>query len=335
MSEPTVLRSGTRGEAVRDLQLRLAGIGNGFDPDELGVFGLGTERAVRTFQSGRGLEVDGEVGRHTWATLVESGFALGDRLLYFRQPMLRGDDIAQVQRQLIALGFDARRVDGIFGADTHRALTEFQHSTGIAADGVCGPDTITALKRVGGFAQGSVTAARERAALRHGPGGLDARRVFVATVPGLTAVGDALARGLMAAQARTVRDSSGDDESLVARAANAFGADLFIGLRSATSGGPQCSYFETTGFRSETGFHVARQIREELATALGAPVGLAGRAYPLLRETQMAAVVCELIPDGDADALAGLVRRSGAVARSVVQGIRLAYADAERGSGDS
>ena len=266
---------------------------------------------------------------------MESGFALGDRLLYFRQPMLRGDDIAQVQRQLIALGFDARRVDGIFGADTHRALTEFQRSTGIAADGVCGPDTITALQRVGGFAEGSVSAARERAALRHGPAGLEGRRVFVASAPGLAVVGAAVARVLTAVQANTVRDSSGDDESLVARAANAFGADLLIGLRSAATGGPQCAYFETTGFRSETGFHVAERIREELAHALGTPVGLAGRAYPMLRETQMAAVVCELIADGDADALAGLVRQSGAVARSLVQGIRLAYAAAEPGAESS
>ena len=245
MSESTVLRSGARGEAVRDLQLRLAGTGYACNPDELGVFGPGTERAVQEFQVARGLEVDGSVGRHTWASLVESGFALGDRLLYFRQPMLRGDDIAHVQRQLIALGFDARRVDGIYGADTHRALTDFQRSTGLAADGVCGPDTITALERVGGFAEGSVTAARERSVLRHGPPGLDARPIFVATTPGLAVVGDAVTRGLVLARASTVHDSSGDDESIVARAANAFGANLFVGFRSATSGGGQCAYFET------------------------------------------------------------------------------------------
>ena len=85
----------------------------------------------------------------------------------------------------------------MFGPDTHRALVEFQRSTGLVADGICGASTrSTALDRVGGFAAGSVAAARERDAMRHGPHRLEGRRIFVATTPGLAVVGDDVARGL-------------------------------------------------------------------------------------------------------------------------------------------
>ena len=76
---------------------------------------------MRAFQDARGLRVDGICGPQTWAAVVESGWRLGDRLLYRRRPMLRGDDVAELQRRLNGLGFDAGREDGIFGDDTDRA----------------------------------------------------------------------------------------------------------------------------------------------------------------------------------------------------------------------
>src|SRR5205807_4048981 len=124
-SEP-LLRRGATGEAVRDLRHRLAQAGHDTGPDEPGTFGEGTEVAVRAFQERRGLRVDGTCGPQTWASLVEAGFRPGDRLLYYTSPMLRGDDVAELQRRLGALGFDAGRVDGIFGEDTQRAVLEFQ-----------------------------------------------------------------------------------------------------------------------------------------------------------------------------------------------------------------
>jgi len=323
--DPTLLRVGSQGVAVRDLQQRLGALGHASDPDEPGEFGAGTDRAVRQFQDRRGLQVDGLVGRHTWASLVESGLRLGDRLLYARRPMLRGDDVAELQRRLNTLGFDAGRVDGILGTDTTRALTEFQQSTGLAGDGICGPETIDALIRVGTLADGSITAVRERDALRHGPHRLAGRSLFVAAVPGLAVVGESLARGLSVAGAVTLLDASGDDESLVARAANAFAADLFVSLRFGADDAPACAYFETPGWRSETGYMIANVVREYLEDVLSRPVSLVGRAYPLLRETRMTAVACELSVDGDADALAGVVRRSGDVARAIVRAIRDAY----------
>lgn len=332
MGDPTLLRLGTHGEAVLDLQMRLGALGHRCDPDDPGEYGPGTEGAVRAFQQLRGLRVDGVVGRHTWSSLVESGFTLGDRLLYFRQPILRGDDIADLQRRLNALGFDAGRVDGMFGADTHRALVHFQRSTGLVPDGICGPDSVDALARVGGFATGSVAAARERDAIRHGPHRLDARRIFVAATPGLAVVGDNVARGLNLARAVAVLDVSGDDDSALAREANAFGADLYVGLALGTLPGSRCVYFATEGFRSELGMLVAVALARELTPELPAAPEPVGAAYPVLRETRMAAVVCELAGTGDAAAVAAIVGRSGAVARAVVRGIRHAWEHPDDGT---
>ena len=128
--------------AVRDLQRRLAIVGH-VAADSLGVYGPATEAAVRAFQERRGLSVDGICGIETWSSLVEAGHRLGDRLLYLRSPMLRGDDVAALQALLGALGFDAGRVDGIFGPDTQHAVAEFQRNTGLTTDGICGPATVT------------------------------------------------------------------------------------------------------------------------------------------------------------------------------------------------
>ena len=134
---------------MRDLQRRLARLSFDVAGDQLGRYGTATTEAVRAFQEHRGLRPDGVCGEQTWSALVEAGYRLGDRLLYLRQPMLRGDDVASLQRRLGALGFDAGRVDGIFGPRTQVALTEFQRNVGLTVDGVCGPATTDALARLG------------------------------------------------------------------------------------------------------------------------------------------------------------------------------------------
>ncbi|MFG2924876.1 glycoside hydrolase domain-containing protein [Streptomyces sp. NPDC048305] len=64
----TTVRNGSTGEAVSRLQRALtAALGRTVSVD--GVFGAGTEQAVRDYQSSRGLGSDGVVGAATWGAL--------------------------------------------------------------------------------------------------------------------------------------------------------------------------------------------------------------------------------------------------------------------------
>ena len=165
------LELGDEGEAVADVQRRLAdlGLSPGVDPE--GDFRDGTRAAVEAFQYRRGLRVDGVCGRQTWSALVEAGRRLGDRFLYRRSPMLRGDDVAELQQRLSALGFDTGRVDGIFGDLTSAALGEFQRNAGLPVDGIAGAATVAELLRFGSRHDGSelVSAVRDRERLRQAP----------------------------------------------------------------------------------------------------------------------------------------------------------------------
>ena len=234
-----------------------------------GRYGAATEAAVRSFQEARGIRVDGICGPETWAALVESGFALGDRLLYERSPNLRGDDVAELQRRLNALGFDAGREDGILGHQTAAALREFQRNTGGSVDGILGPETLRSLSRVGSLTEGSVAAVREREQLRH-PRRLVDHRVYVAVG---ARVPDARRRrrssACPATGAQTITDLSGEDDSTIAQRANQYRADLFVGVRAGDRSGCRCHYFASGDFRSEGGFRVATAIQGELDAVLG------------------------------------------------------------------
>ena len=68
-SYPT-LKKGARGNITKLLQVKLVSLGyntNGVD----GIFGLGTEKAVISFQKNNGLVVDGIVGKNTWKELLK------------------------------------------------------------------------------------------------------------------------------------------------------------------------------------------------------------------------------------------------------------------------
>jgi N-acetylmuramoyl-L-alanine amidase len=327
MSDPAVLRPGSRGEAVRDLQRRLVALGSDIPLDELGRFGAATERAVRAFQEARALRVDGICGRQTWTALVESGFRLGDRMLYLRRPMLTGDDVMDLQRHLNMLGFDAGKEDGIFGPDTAVALTEFQRNVGLGTDGIFGPETAEALARIaapraGTIAEGSVAAVREREELRRGPRLIEGRRVFLATVPGLDALADQVRRGLLEAGALAVLDASGGDDSALAAAANRYQAFLFLGLRHGAEPGCRCSYYASGRFRSEAGFRVANAVAAELWPVLGTEPRVCGSTHTALRETRMAAVLCEPAAHDDVAGTRQLVTGGGDVAHAIVRGVR-------------
>jgi len=327
MTGSDILRRSNSGKAVRDLQQRLAAANFAPVGDDAGEFGASTEARLREFQEARGIRVDGVCGPETWSALVESGFALGDRLLYERSPNLRGDDVARLQHQLNSLGFDAGREDGILGHRTASALREFQRNTGLAVDGILGPEALNALGRVGSQGEGgSVAAVREREELRH-PRLLQDHRVYVAVGPEFQTLGDVVGRALSGAGAQTITDLSGEDDSTIAARANQYQADLFIGLRAGDRPGCRCHYFASGNFRSEAGFRVADAIQAELVEVLhGLPghpgEGPCGRTFAILRETRMAAVVCEPVGEHDAASMGALVAAVADVGAAIVRGIR-------------
>ena len=66
----SILKRGSVSEAVKALQNDLNTIGVTVDTD--GIFGPGTEKGVKTFQTASGIEADGVVGPNTLAKLAEA-----------------------------------------------------------------------------------------------------------------------------------------------------------------------------------------------------------------------------------------------------------------------
>jgi len=61
-----------------------------------------------------------------------------------------GPDLLAVQEKLNKLGFDCGKADGITGPKTRAAIKAFQESKGLAADGMCGDQTLAALDAAAG-----------------------------------------------------------------------------------------------------------------------------------------------------------------------------------------
>ncbi|NHA68932.1 peptidoglycan-binding protein, partial [Phycicoccus flavus] len=128
----TTVRQGDSGFRVRTAQYLLRQRGYSLSAD--GIFGSGTDGVVRSFQSSRGLSVDGIVGTNTWTALVvtvRSGSS--------------GDAVRGVQTCLTAKGFSTT-VDGVFGSGTDSKVRSFQGSRSLVVDGIVGSDTWQALE---------------------------------------------------------------------------------------------------------------------------------------------------------------------------------------------
>jgi N-acetylmuramoyl-L-alanine amidase len=306
---------GDAGRPVTDVQQRLERLGFSTAVDPRGTYRDGTRAAVEAFQYRRGLRVDGVCGPQTWSALVEAGQSLGDRFLYRRTPMLRGDDVAELQQRLSALGFDSGRVDGIFGDLTSAALGEFQRNSGLPVDGIAGAATVSELLRFGTRHDDTelVASVRDRELLRAAPRTLADRRVAIGEEGGLDSTVGALRR-LLVNQGAVVTTHHHPDGSIQASEVNAGGAEVYVGFRL-DAGRRHCTTAYYAGYRysSPGGRRLAELLRETLAAALDLPDGGSqGMSLPLLRETRMPAVIIELGP------ATVMVEQASAVVRSVV-----------------
>lgn len=316
-----LIRRGSAGPEVEDVQRRLMALGWPCIPDEPGTFGGGTDTCVRAFQQTRGLPADGLVGSDTWRSLVGASYQLGDRMLYATRPMMYGDDVRDLQRRLNRLGFDSGYDDGLYGVQTFDAVRDFQLNTGLTVDGIAGPSTIDAMVRLHRQHQEAPAfAVREREQLRRparttltgarilvdaghspldpgltGPEGIIEHEVTWAIAQvlegRLSAMGAhvVLARGPATSPTPSDRAALANDEdveAIVSIHAN--------GLDSHEAHGAAAYYFGSDIGISERGRQLAQRCVEALVTATGTPdCRTHAASSALLRESRAPAVIVE------------------------------------------
>jgi len=279
-------RLGDTGAAVGEVQATLLHLGLLPASDAPAVFDDATDQAVRAFQQRRGVSVDGIVGRETYAALQAARLTLGDRLLSLAGRPYAGDDVAVLQERLLELGFDAGRVDGVFGARTEAALRGFQRDYGLAGDGVCGPTTLRALKQLGRLVVGGRPHALRETEVLHRSGAALPGKVVVIDPGHGGAEGGASGNGLreadvvldlaarlegrLAAVGVRVLLTRGADScpSEAARAAfaNQARADLVVSLHVDRAASPRCQGVASYHFGTGTGTGATSTVGEHLAS---------------------------------------------------------------------
>ena len=289
-------RSGDDGEAVRDIQDRLVALGFTTSEDPVGSFNAATVAAVRQFQSKRGLWVDGIVGPDTWRALVSAGYRLGSRILYHRVPMMRGDDVAELQRRLNSLGFDSGNVDGIFGPDTLQGLLDFQSNRRLAEDGLAGAEVVAELALMARATEKhGREIVRDHQWLSNLPATMAGQRIYIDPFcrdeleaaatwgPGVLLSTIIQDQGALVYLSRSVDTTP--IERVRALRANRLGVDIVVSICLPRDDGSGVYYFASEHSSSSAG--------KALAASIGEVLGLApsGRAIPILKNTQSPAVV--------------------------------------------
>ena len=333
-----LIRTGEHSHQVADVQARLRSLGYEID-DDSGHFGGSTLRAVRAFQQSRGILSDGIVGPNTWSELVEASWHLGDRILYIRHPLMRGDDVGILQERLNALGFDAGREDGIFGPDTANAVRAFQREYGVDEDGIFGPYSLAALVGLRIDRQGTAAVLREELRIAEHPGLHDAVIMIdpahggddpghvgpngIAEADICWDISKRLAQRLAALGARvrlTRTEAEGPEDTTRAQRANQIDADVFLSIHlnaheEGAADGTSTYYFRT----SRAGERLAELIQQQIVDLGMRDCRAHPRSYAVLRETRMPAVLMEpcFITNSDAEKRLDQVEFRAAIADAI------------------
>jgi peptidoglycan hydrolase-like protein with peptidoglycan-binding domain len=121
-----ILKKGLSGEPVRRLQAKLRVKADG-------TFGANTEKALKDWQTKKGLAADGVAGPDTFV-------AMGVYELVLLKQGTRGNTVKKLQEKL---GVGA---DGRCGASTEKAVREYQQKNKLVADGLADPSTLAQMK---------------------------------------------------------------------------------------------------------------------------------------------------------------------------------------------
>lgn len=118
-----------------------------------GIFGNGTDSAVRAYQTMKGLTADGQVGDMTWESLALStpmsgnsiSFGSGGSGTSGSSTLIHPGDISsqvrQVKRRLAADGGYTGSINNIYGSDLQYTVQAFQSAQGVTVDGIIGSVT--------------------------------------------------------------------------------------------------------------------------------------------------------------------------------------------------
>ena len=302
MQNKNALDIGDTGNDVYSLQIRLSNLGFLINKIEVTKkeFGPDTQEKLKDFQKFRGLKTSGVLDEITKAVLLEAAFKLGNRQLYLQSPMLKGDDVFELQTQLGKLGFDVGRVDGIFGPHTVNALIDFQKNFGLIEDGIAGHETVRNLQNIK-YSETSgtqISKIKEIENLRNQSTELKSRHLVVGHFGNSATLANATARLLRKKGAKVI-DLNNSDEEIQAKTANGFGAEMYIGLQIENDSYCAVSYFKTKNSQSEGGFRLASHCSKAITQIMNVKPLTSGMQLPILRATKMPAVVCALGPPGE------------------------------------
>ena len=296
------LKVGTSGPEVTELEQKL--IKAGFlanNSDTSGIYTESIEKAVKAFQTERKLHVDGICGNQTWRALQEAQWKFGDRNIYLTSPMMYGDDVGTLQKNLGQLGFNAGKEDNIFGPETEQALLEFQNNNHLTTDKICGPKTLQTLKQISHRAKGeNVASVRDREKLRST---IAFQKIFIAhltldeEIPQLNQLFTNIEEKLTDFE---ILHRKNHDPSTLATQASEFGADVCLALRFSQSLEFHADYFATKTYESAGGKHLATLLAANIPPILFESnyeqIEPQGKRSQILQETKMWTVLCTLGP---------------------------------------
>lgn len=90
-----------------------------------------------------------DVSKNTWTNAGRPPFWVTEeqevRELRLTSPMMKGEDVKELQQALKNHKYDCGSVDGTFGKKTETAVINFQFNNGLTADGIVGEKTRKAL----------------------------------------------------------------------------------------------------------------------------------------------------------------------------------------------
>ena len=292
------LTAGEEGPLVEELHRMLMNAGFSVQ-NNISVFSDDTEAALRLFQESRRIDISGICDQRTWDALLEAGYLLGDRLLYLGRPMLRGEDVAELQRAMGSLGFNPGKVDGIFGPDSQKAVELFQRNSGLVVDAIFGPNCLSALKKLGNRKeQNSVAVLQEQERIVSKIKNAEIPHIAIGDLGGLSAMASDFAKILREShiEANLIQHY---DVSEHANYCNKHGVDLYIGLYPVQEEEKSISYYSAKGFESPGGAYFTKLLAKEIAPFFKGGVQTHGHSEQILRETRMPAVVVRIGPTKD------------------------------------